>query len=151
MCLRIAWKSARIVAVVYIVFLVGQAMGLVAFLPLLVMQYDRCKALPGRYSYPTRFGLEVYALVISVVLYTTACLISRRDSHGRLLCEKQRVTGSLVAVLAASSFVSTVTLLLVTPEMEYFRTRLKQDIIEYGNASSEIDSIQSYFSCCGFD
>ena len=75
----------------FIVLIVGLPVAYVVITSLLVIQYDHCKALPGRYKYLVKFGLQLYSMLASVVtsiVFTFSLWIGgRRKTRNRLtLC-----------------------------------------------------------------
>ena len=153
-CRERAWQSF------FIVVIVGFPVAYVVVTSLLVIQYDHCKALPGRYNYLAKFGLQLYSVLASVVLSIACTFLTRltenmfhlgihegrRKARNRLL-----IPTACGFLLVVSSFCTMFSSVLVPPRSDEAKSTLKGYITEYGNKWSEIDSIQNYFSCCGVD
>ena len=145
-------KSAAVcLRIVFVLVIVSCPVKFFVLTPLLAIQYDRCRALPAGYNYVTKFGLEVYTLLASVALYLSSHLLFCLSSRGMSNWKKTRNFILLSITLLSASCLGTVMAATVFREMDESKMRLTQSIIEYGNASLEIDSIQSSFRCCGVD
>ena len=146
----------------FIVAIVGFPVALVVVTSLLVIQYDLCKALPGRYNYLVKFRLQLYSVLASVVLsiafaFLTSPRLRENLSNLRIHERRRKAINRLLIptlfgfFLVFSTFWTMISSALVSPGSDEAKSTLKGYITDYGNNWSEIDSIQSYFGCCGVD
>jgi hypothetical protein len=150
-------EFVRCFSLVYFVFTVGNQIMVLPFSVIQILQYSHCRVLPGHYNYSVIFGVQASSLVLSTVLLIASfLLVLKNQSYGQFgiyqASQKMWTTVTSVMLFFALSLLSFSLTAFVVNGLADIEASLTQDIIKYNsNVSSEIDSIQTHFRCCGVD